>query len=505
MDRNSDYIFKAFIVNAKEYDNGNHETSGGWLYFPTTKENVSALFKEIGLPNNADSDQYFIEEYKCGNNDLEKFLSMDGDIDELNYLANRISELEDTEMTVFQSVIRTKECQNTMDAVNLTYNTECFDIVSDMGSWENIGAYIAEREGLGAGVLGDLSKFIDYGSYGRAYANDNGGFFLDDIYLERNSAALTEKYNGSVETIPPEYIVTESGKNLNYEIQLQASMELAIQIDSYLRRHNSEYVSKYTNPDEPPVYISDCLMNGNTLNIKDMLTETSTLQGDALVDRICDFEQKYPCNQYMLYQVKDGELTRDYRYASYNLLQKCGLSIDKNNYELTYICRLSDNTTLENLFEKFNINRPQDFKGHSMSVSDIVVLHRNGEDKAYYCDVSGFVEAPEFLKENYLENAEKQIEQNYNQIDGIINNEQPKNKTLTDLHFKNNTGIISIGNGSTNIMISQRMNTDTRIEKFSSNEPPKQGKSSIKEQLQQAKQEQDKQPPKPPQKPEPER
>lgn len=303
MDKNSDFIFKAFIVNAKEYDNGNKETSGAWLYFPTTKEEVSALFKEIGLPNNADSNQYFIDEYKCGNTDLEKFLSMDGDIDELNYLASRISELEDIEMTVFQAVIQTKECQSIKDAINLTYNTECFDIVSDMGSWENIGAYIAEREGLGIEVLGDLSKFIDYGSYGRAYANDNVGYFLKDIYLEKNSANIKEKYNGNIETIPPEYIVTENGKNLNFDIQLQASMELAIQIDDYLRRHNSEYVSKYTKPDEPPVYISDCLMSGATLALKDMLTETSTLQGDTLVDKICEFEQKYtPIDGFINYE-----------------------------------------------------------------------------------------------------------------------------------------------------------------------------------------------------------
>lgn len=428
MDKNSDYIFKAFIVNSAEYDNGNKETSGAWLYFPTTKEDVSTLFKEIGLPNNADSGQYFIDEYKCGNSDLEKFLSIDSDIDELNYLANLVSELEDIEMTVFQTAIQTKECQSIKDAINIAYNTECFDIISDMGSWENIGAYITERNGFGVGVIGDLANYIDYAAYGRAYANDNGGYFVDDIYLEKNSANATEKYNGNIESIPSEYLVTESGKNISFDIQLQASMELAIQIDSYLRGHNTEYVLKYTKPDEPPVYISDCLMNRCTLAIKDILTETNALQGDALVDKICEFEQKYPCNKYMLYQVKDGEQTRDYRYVPYNLLQKYGLSIDKNHYELTYTCGLSDNTTLENLFEKFNIHRPQDFKGRSMSVSDIVVLHRNGEDKAYYCDSLGFREVPEFFNDNCLENAEKQTEQNYNHIDGLINNEPPKDK-----------------------------------------------------------------------------
>ena len=204
-----DYIFKAFVVNAAEYDNGNKETSGAWLYFPTTKDEVSALFKEIGLPNNAESGQYFIDEYRCGNDGLLKILPANGDIDELNYLAKRISELEDIEMTVFQTVIQTKNCENIKDAINLTYNTECFDIVADMGSWSNVGAYIAERGGLGIEVLGQLSNYIDYATYGRAYANDNDGYLIDDIYLEKNSAKFKEIYHGDIEYIPPEYIVTE--------------------------------------------------------------------------------------------------------------------------------------------------------------------------------------------------------------------------------------------------------------------------------------------------------
>ena len=138
-------------------------------------------------------------------------------------------------------------------------------------------------------------------------------------------------------------------------------------------------------------------------------------------------------DKYMLYQVKDGEQTRDYRYAPYSLLQKLGLNVDKSNYELTYTCGLSDDTTLESLFTKFNTDRPQDFKGRSMSVSDIVVLHRNGKDKAYYCDSAGFVEVPEFFKENHLETAEKSTEQHYNQTDEQINNEPPEKDTITVL------------------------------------------------------------------------
>lgn len=207
MDKNSDYIFKAFIVNAKEYDNGNKETSGAWLYFPTTKEDVSALFKEIGLPNNADSDQYFIDEYKCGNTDLEKFLSMDGDIDELNYLASRISELEDIEMTVFQAVIQTKECQSIKDAINLTYNTEHYEVIPDIRNFEELGQYLFfENERI---VSLDMSTYknFDFVSYAKEMIKDNGGCFVDGVYLKTDCAKREVKYNGNIENIPDEYRV----------------------------------------------------------------------------------------------------------------------------------------------------------------------------------------------------------------------------------------------------------------------------------------------------------
>lgn len=206
-----DYIFKAFIVNSAEYDNGNKETSGAWLTFPTTKDEVSALFKEIGLPNNAESGQYFIDEYRCGNNDLLKILPIHSNIDELNYLANRISELEDIEMTVFQTVIQTDECKNVKDAINITYNTECFDVIAD-SSWENIGVHIAEREGFDIKGIGDLANYIDYEAYGKDYAERHVGYFFDDIYLEKNTANIKEKYSGAIEDIPPEYLVTEQNE-----------------------------------------------------------------------------------------------------------------------------------------------------------------------------------------------------------------------------------------------------------------------------------------------------
>ena len=73
--------------------------------------------------------------------------------------------------------------------------------------------------------------------------------------------------------------------------------------------------------------------------------------------------------------------------------------VDKANYELVYSAELTPGTSLEDIYTRFNIDHPKDFKGHSLSVSDVVVLHQNGQDAAHYVDSFGYKEVPEFLQE----------------------------------------------------------------------------------------------------------
>lgn len=126
---------------------------------------------------------------------------------------------------------------------------------------------------------------------------------------------------------------------------------------------------------------------------------------------------------FSIYQLRHEDSTRDFRFEPYERLQAAGLAVDPANYEHIYTAPLTSGTTLGSLWERFNIDIPQDFKGHSLSVSDVVVLHQNGQTTAHYVDSFGFQKVPEFVKpENYLATAEKSTEQNYNMIDGQINN-----------------------------------------------------------------------------------
>lgn len=126
-----------------------------------------------------------------------------------------------------------------------------------------------------------------------------------------------------------------------------------------------------------------------------------------------------------------------YRFMNYDYLQSKGVTPERGGYDAIYTGGFMDygnaRTNLDMIYQRFNVDHPADFKGHSLSVSDIVALKQNGVVSCHYVDSIGFRELPNFLKpENYLKNAEMAMEDDYGMIDGIINN-GPKQPTVTAL------------------------------------------------------------------------
>lgn len=145
---------------------------------------------------------------------------------------------------------------------------------------------------------------------------------------------------------------------------------------------------------------------------------------------------------FTIYQLKREDATRDYRFEPYDRLQAAGLAVDPAHYEPVYSGPMTPGMTLDAIYTRFNLDHPQDFKGHSLSVSDVVVVQQGGQSTAHYVDSFGYKQVPEFLQpENYLKNAEMSTEQNYNMIDGITNNAP----TVGELEAKAKAGeIISL-------------------------------------------------------------
>lgn len=142
-----------------------------------------------------------------------------------------------------------------------------------------------------------------------------------------------------------------------------------------------------------------------------------------------------PADSYCIYQLRREDETAALRFMNTAYLREHGLEASFGNYEAVYSGRLPPNGNtaekLEALYTQFNIDHPQDFTGHSLSVSDIVVMKQNGVVSSHYVDSVGFTAISAFLPENYLKDAEMAMEDDYGMIDGIINNgakEQPERK-----------------------------------------------------------------------------
>lgn len=128
-----------------------------------------------------------------------------------------------------------------------------------------------------------------------------------------------------------------------------------------------------------------------------------------------DFKAQHPIRTYddvekaqgtfKIYQLPSGEKYHGVRFESMDRLKADGVQLNKDDYELMYegeLAEFNGNTTLEGLFAQFNNDRPDDFFGHSLSVSDVIVISVDGKDTAYFCDSFGFTEMPEFFRDKEL-------------------------------------------------------------------------------------------------------
>ena len=133
-------------------------------------------------------------------------------------------------------------------------------------------------------------------------------------------------------------------------------------------------------------------------------------------------EPKKQIGTFDIYQLKDTAETRYMQFVSMESLKRQGKAVDQSNYDHMYSGKLFQGETLDSIYERFNLHHPQDFRGHSLSISDVIVLHQNGQDQAFYVDSFGFKQVPEFFADNPLKKVEELLEDDYGMIDGIINN-----------------------------------------------------------------------------------
>lgn len=155
-----------------------------------------------------------------------------------------------------------------------------------------------------------------------------------------------------------------------------------------------------------------------------------------------DIEKRFnenPNNALLIYQIPNDD-PKNLMFMRYDSLSEAP---SRDDYEPVYTATIEPketvSATLEAAYQKYNVDRPLDFTGHSLSVSDILAIKQNGEVSYHYCDSTGFRELPDFNKSNYLKNAEISTEDDYGMIDGILNNGDKK-PTVAELEAQVKAG-----------------------------------------------------------------
>ena len=155
---------------------------------------------------------------------------------------------------------------------------------------------------------------------------------------------------------------------------------------------------QYHLPEPPQLADFDQSLQDYKKQIEAELEQEAAAAGLTVEESVAsDYEAAAQPN-FSIYQVPPGPEGRDFRYRSYEDLQADGLSVDRKNYQLVYTAPLDKDTTLDEIYRRFNIEHPADYKGHSLSTGDIVVFRQDGKQTAYYVDEGAdYRQVPEFF------------------------------------------------------------------------------------------------------------
>ena len=406
-------------------------------------------------------EEWFITDYDCYVDGLYDKLGEYENLDELNYLASKLDEMSDSEYAQFQAGMEMGDhCGSLQEIINLTENLDCYEVYPDIHDYDDLGRYYIEELDV-MQVPEHLQNYIDYEAYGRDVALEENGTFTDQGYVRDTGDSFHEYYDGERGSIPDEYRVMTFQDDLPEEEKSEWAMDIAFDMDEFFRQNDPQYAAEHPEAHAAKEEIYESLMAGRISALDEKLAALGQTQEDYLPSEIEKFkdatgyeefldfdpaevkaaledpnrsrvdemlaaaekaEREYaaeaaayvqtpaaiveqaraaqgePVGSFSIYQLKGGNETLDYRFEPLDSIHRNGLSVKPENYELVYEAPMTAKDDLESIYTRFNVDRPADFTGHSLSVSDIVVLHQNGKDTAHYCDRAGFSEVPEFLQ-----------------------------------------------------------------------------------------------------------
>lgn len=280
--------FEVYIVNKKKHEQG--ENVGAWLNLPTTPTNLRDLLQIIG----GDRDGWLVADVEPHVYGMSVPLLECKDINELNYLAAKIEDLDEDELGTFQAVIEIDEhCDTTEELINLTGNLDCYEVQPEISDYDDLGRWdLYKRSQFLETVIDALADYLDFDSYGHDVAYNEGGKLADACYVYPSGVDFYEEYNGNPAAIPEEYVVyTPDLLNLTPEEKLEWSIDLAVRLDELFRELDSGYAMQYPDVSSQQESLCDSLMAGKISAIDAKLEDLNQGEQDILPSELSDFKR----------------------------------------------------------------------------------------------------------------------------------------------------------------------------------------------------------------------
>ena len=288
-----DYPFAAFVTNLGKYNEG--ELVGEWVKFPTTPEEMQAVFQRIGIGETDDFgcvyEEWFITDYDCYVDGLYDKLSEYSNLDELNYLASKLDDMMQYDYDKFcAAVYMGDHTSSIQDLINLTENLDCYDVYPDIEDDEDLGRYYLEEVDASL-VPKHLRNYIDYEAYGRDIRFSDGGEYTDFGYVRDTGSSFVEFYNGDREDIPEEYRIMNFETELSDEKRSEWAKDLAYDLDEFFRQQDPVYAAE--NPDEEAAKqaLQDQLFTGRISAIDERLAALGQAANDYLPTRVANYKE----------------------------------------------------------------------------------------------------------------------------------------------------------------------------------------------------------------------
>lgn len=413
-----DYPFAAFITNLGKYNEG--ELVGEWVKFPTTADELKKVFERIGIGSEDDFgnpyEEWFITDYDCYVGGLYDKLGEYANLDELNYLAAKLDDMDRSEYNQFLAAMEMGEHTGSIqDLINLTENLDCYDVYPDIEDHDDLGRYyIDELEAMQ--VPDHLRNYIDYEAYGRDVAMEEGGEFTEFGYVRDTGSRFYEVYDGDRENIPEEYRVMnfqDEDVELSQADKLDMATDLAFDLDEFFRQHDPQYAAQHPEPHEQKEVIADLLLEGKTAALRQQLEEMVQTGDDVLPGRIAEYEREtgYDPAQDISIE-KDRTLLVQRPEQPDDHLTGDRVQTPRGNFHLTDLSR-----------------EQMEAAGYG--------VHHNSDDGRFHIMGNGtrafaVVNADMQERDNPLRTAEMTVEDDYGMIDGVINNgrrDEPEKKS----------------------------------------------------------------------------